>query len=179
MLKIQRITNPSTIKTGVLASLMTLSLVGCRRQPLHQVENPNSYMIERVDNFTKSEFNKPNTDGLELFKIDTIQVDQKNLENQEDFAKKIKIQAKSRNPQIKTKDEWEYGYAIGPRRTFQGFKTKSGLDYHHTVEYEGKYISSSIVAKAQNKLFANENETKFYIPVEYYGKPDSTVVEVK
>jgi hypothetical protein len=179
MLKIQKIANPCTIKTGVLASVMALSLVGCKRQPLHQVENPNSYMLEKLDNFTRSDFNKPDTAGLELFKIDTIQVNQKNLENQEDFAKKIKIQAKSRNPQIKTKDEWEYGYAIGPRQTFGGFKTKPGLDYHHVTEYEGKYISSSIVANVQNKLFANENETKFYIPVEYYGKPDSTVVEVK
>jgi hypothetical protein len=179
MLKIQKIANPCTIKTGVLASVMALSLVGCRRQPLHQVENPNSYMLEKLDNFTRSDFNKPDTAGLELFKIDTIQVNQKNLENQEDFAKKIKIRARSKNPQVKTKDEWEYGYAIGPRQTFGGFKTKPGLDYHHVTEYEGKYISSSIVANVQNKLFANENETKFYIPVEYYGKPDSTVVEVK
>lgn len=179
MLKINTINKTNTIKAGLLGSVMALSLVSCKKPALHQVEHPNSYMLERVDNFTKSDFNNTDASGLELFKVDTVEVNQKNLKSPSDFAKKIKIRARSKNPQVKTKDEWEYGYAIGPRQTLQGYKTKPGLDYHHTIEYEGKYISSSIVAKAQNKLFANEKETKFYIPVEYYGKPDSTVVEVK
>ena len=46
-------------------------------------------------------------------------------------------------------------------------------------EYADKYIDSTVVVKAQNKVYANEKETKFYIPVEYYGKPDATVVEVE
>ena len=170
---------PSSIRNSILAGSFLLGIASCTRGPLHQLEENKYNLIERVDEYTKSEFNNNSTEELELFKIDTIDISENDFE---DFAKlnsKMKSLAESNNPQILTKDEWEYGYAIGPRQTLSGVKTKPGIDYHHVEEYEDKYIESSITIKAQNKVFANENETKFYIPVEYYGKPDTTVVEVK
>lgn len=178
MLKIHRINNTNTIKTGLLAGIMALSLTSCRK-PLHQIETSNPDLLEMVDNFTKSEFNNPDTVGLENFKIDTVSFSKKDLENPADFSKRLTTLARSRNPHIITKEELKYGYTVGPHMSMTGFKTKSGFDYHMEREYGSKYIDSTIVTKAQNKVYTNENETKFYIPVEYYGKLDSTNVKSK
>ena len=83
----------NAIKASLLASTIALSLASCRKQAIHQVENPNSYMLEIVDNFTRSELNKPNTAGLEMFKIDTVEITQKNLEEPDVLAKKLNISA--------------------------------------------------------------------------------------
>ena len=170
---------PNSFKTSVLAGTLLLSAVSCGRGALHQIDNDNHSITEAVDKFAKSGSNNVDTQGLELYMVDTIDISSKDFENLPELNNRIKTRAKSYNPQILIKDKWEYGYAIGPRQTLSGIKSKGGLNYHRVAEYAGKYIDSLIVAKAQNKVFANEKESKFYIPVEYYGKPDTTVVELK
>lgn len=174
MLKINKL---NFIKTTLLAGTMALSMASCKK-PIHQLESTNTNILELVDNFTNSEFNTSAIDGLDLYKIDTVEIKEKDFENPENLSNKLKNSAQLNNPQVLVKDEWEYGYGIGPRMTLKGAKVRGGFDYHQVQEYEDKYLKETVTAKAQNKVFANEYETKFYIPVEYYGKLDSTVVEV-
>ena len=169
----------NSLNKGAIVGTMLLGLVGCSRGPLHEVQDRNNTIVEEVDRFTKSELNNVDTQGLDLFKIDTIEISKEDLEVPRKFNTNIRNKAMVKNPQVLVKDEWEYGYAVGPRQTLSGVKTQGGFDCHRVKEYAGKYIDSTIVAKAQNKVFANANESKFYITVEYYGKPDSSVVEVK
>ena len=169
----------NNLNKGAMVGIMLTGIVGCSKGPLHEIKNTNMPIKEAVDIYTKSELNNADTKGLDLFKIDTIEISKKDLKEPLEFNSNIRKRALTKNPKVVVKDEWEYGYAVGPRLTVTGLKTKGGFDYHRVIEHDNKYIDSTIVAKVQNRVFANENESKFYIQVEYYGKPDSTIVEVK
>ncbi len=170
---------PSTFKTNILAGALILGAVGCSRGPLHQIEGNKHSVVENVDKYVKSDFNNSNINDLEMYKIDTIELNKSELENFEGFSEKLNKLAKYRNPRILVNERWEYGYAIGPRMTSSGVKNKAGFDYHKIKEYADKYIDSTVIGKVQNKVFANKNETRFFVPVEYYGKLDSTVKGMK
>ena len=170
---------PNAFKTTFLAGALILGAASCSRGPLHQLENNKHSILEAVDKYTKSEFNNTDTTDLEKFKTDTVNFSKEDLEDQANFSTKLKTFAKNKNPQVMIKEELEFGYTIGPHMSITGYKDKSGYDWHMEREYADKYIDSTVVVKAQNKVYANEKETKFYIPVEYYGKPDATVVEVE
>lgn len=170
---------PNAFKPIFLTSALMLGAVSCSRGPLHQIDGNNHSIVETVDKYAKSNFNNSNTDNLEMYKIDTIELNKNELENFEGFNEKLNKLAKYRNPRVLVDERGEYGYAIGPRMTLSGIKTKSGFDYHKVKEYADKYIDSTVIGKIQNKVFANKNESRFFVPVEYYGKPDTTVVELK
>ena len=170
---------PNAFKTTLLASTLLLGVTSCSRGPLHQIDGNNHSIVETVDKYAKSNFNNSNTDNLEMYKIDTIELNKNELENFEGFNEKLNKLAKYRNPRVLVDERWEYGYAIGPRMTLSGTKTKSGFDYHKVEEYADKYIDSTVIGKIQNKVFANKNESRFFVPVEYYGKLDSAVKSIK
>ena len=159
-----------------LAGASMFTLTACNRGPLHQIDN-NPDILSYVDTYTKSEINNPDTKNLDLFKIDTIEIDKNNLQDFNNFNKNLTILAKRENPQILVDERWEYGHVVGPHVSLRGITGKSGFDYHQVQEYANKYIDSTIVTKAQNKVFVNKNETKFYIPIEYYGKADTTYID--
>ena len=91
---------PSTFKTNILAGALILGAVGCSRGPLHQIEGNKHSVVENVDKYVKSDFNNSNINDLEMYKIDTIELNKDELKNFEGFSEKLNKLAKYRNPRI-------------------------------------------------------------------------------
>lgn len=170
---------PNSFKTSILAGTLLLSAVSCGRGALHQIDNDHS-ITEAVDAFTKSELNDFDTQDLELFKIDTVKISEKEFDDFQRLNDRLTGRAIFYNPIVDSKSHFEYGFSSGkPRIGSNGVSVSPGMGFHMETELSYKYKDENIKAKVQNKVFANEKESKFYIPVEYYGKPDTTVVELK
>ncbi len=140
-----------------------LSATACR-EPLYKLpENISNPIVQRVDSFAKSSLNKIDTIGLDLFKVDTIQISHKDLNNTKKLSENLVDRASKANPEICTDVKLSTGYGI----TSTG---KMGVIIENNYIYTPKYIPLSIKAEMQNKVFSNKNRTKFYVPVNYYGK---------
>ena len=155
----------SSLITKLMAGTMCLSLNACRGD-IHKVAHKSHYpIIERVDSFAKSALNQVDTTGLELFKVDTIHINDKKLDTPIEFAKKLHEKAVSNAAARKVLVDSRLGYGYG-------FKLTGGHGFGlvRKNKYESKYLLKSVKPVVQNKVFANRHENEFYIPVSYYAK---------
>lgn len=158
------------ILTKIMAGTMCLSLGGCRGN-IHKVVNKTHYpIIERVDSFAKSSLNKVDTTGLELFKVDTIFINDKKLNSPIEFAKALKKKAieKASIKKVLVDSHIGYGY---------GFKLTGGHGYGlvRKNKYKLYYLPESAKPILQNKVYATRHENNFYVPVSYYAKKNPEI----
>lgn len=150
----------------IMAGAIALTPVSCiKKEPLHQITNKNIHpIIERVDSFAKSKANTISIDSLKEFAIDTLEISNKELNNQK-IAKTIHASAQFRNPEIVVGSKIVYGY---------GLKVTGGVGWGmvHKNVTEPKMIPSSVVGVVENKVFSNPKENKYFVPVTYYGLPN-------
>jgi len=155
----------TSILTRLMAGTMCLSLNACRGD-IHRVAHKAHYpIVERVDSFAKAAINNVDTTGLELFKVDTIYINNAKLNSPIELAKKLKEKAVSNAAARKVLVDSRIGYGYG-------FKITGGHGFGlvRKNEYESKYLIKSAKAVMQNMVFANRHENEFYVPVSYYAK---------
>lgn len=151
------------ILTSFVAGTVALTNVSCKREPLHRVtdavKNP---IIERVDSFTKSSLNKIDTTGFELFKVDTVAISNKKLNNPKRLATAIKEKTISENDFVRNRNQYYSGNVLSVSDFTNLWKNGD------TVQSE--ILKDSVICKMQNKVFTNKIENKYFVPIEYYKK---------
>ena len=151
--------------TKIVAGTMLISLNACRGN-IHKVANKTHFpIIERVDSFAKAAINNVDTTGLELFKVDTIHINNAKLNSPIEFAKKLQEKAVSNAAARRVLVDSHIGYGYG-------FKLTGGHGYGLVRKntYKSKYLIESAKPVMQNMVFANRHENEFYVPVSYYAK---------
>ena len=155
----------TTTLTRIIAGTMCISLNACRGD-IHKVAHKTHFpIVARVDSFAKSTINNIDTTGLELFKVDTIHINNAKLNSPVELAKKLQEKAVSNAAAKKVLVDSHIGYGYG-------FKVTGGHGFGlvRKNEYESKYLIKSAKAVMQNMVFANRHENEFYVPVSYYAK---------
>lgn len=160
----------SIVGIGVGSGLMTIGLAmgvvkALSRGEIHQIQDSERFpIIEQVDEFVLSDFNSPNIEDLECFKIDTLEIKEDMFVSPQQLSEYLqdKSAAKIRKvtTDIKTTPVMGDGSGVGIKTTH----TRTPL-----------YLPGAVQAIMQNKVYANEKEDKFYVPVEYYSKKNPFV----
>lgn len=160
------------IRTGILTGTIALTtLSGCKREPIHLLENNSNKIIERVDSFTKSKLNQPDTAGLTRFMTDTVKITNKNLDKPEEFMNNVLQKAWRLVPEKTVDTSLKYGYTVGPHMNMSGeFKFGPGMGLHNEDVTEPLYLRKTLKTIVQNKVYATPDNKDFYVPVDYYGK---------
>lgn len=155
--------NCKKIITGFTAGTIALANVSCKREPIHRITDVNKFpIIERVDSFVKSGLNEIDTTGLKLFKVDTVSISNKKLNNPNKLSNSIKSSAISETDFVNSSPKYYSGNVL----SFSDLEKSLGLrDTSKT-----KNVSNDIICKMQNKVYTNKIENKFYVPIEYYKK---------
>ena len=144
------------IVANMVAGSIVLTTASCKKESLHRVtdvvKNP---IIERVDSFAKSNLNKMDTTGLKMFKVDTLEISNKELNNPKLLSKSILQNVDVRKDYVDGKT----GYYSG------NIMSVSDLKKLWTNNSE----KDSIAYCMQNKVFANKSGNKYFVPVNCYG----------
>ena len=144
------------IVANMVAGSIALTTASCKKEPLHRVtdvvKNP---IIERVDSFTKSSFNKMDTKGLKMFRVDTFEISNKELDNPKMLSKSILQNVDVRKDYVEGKSGYYSGNVMSVSDVKKLWTNNSEKD--------------SIAYCIQNKVFANKSENKYYVPVNCYG----------
>lgn len=167
----------SKIKTGILAGAMALSLGACERGPIHQIDKNTNKIVERVDSFAKSRFNKQDTTGLTLFRTDTLEISNKSLDNPQRLKDRLQAIGRRRVPHKTVGSEVTFGPTVGPHiNPDGGFKIGPGIGMHSQDVKKPLYLKESVKTVLQNKVYSTADNKEFYVPVSYYGKKNPIFV---
>lgn len=159
------------LKTGILAGTMAFSLGACERGPLHQIDKNTNKIVERIDSFAKSKFNKQDTIGLTLFRTDTLEIRNKSLDNPQRLKDRLQKIGKRRIPYKTVGSEVTFGPTVGPHINTSGdFKFGPGIGLHTEDVEKPLYLRESVKTVLQNKVYSTPDNKEFYVPVSYYGK---------
>lgn len=144
------------IIANMVAGSVALVTTSCNKAQLHRVtdvvKNP---IVERVDSFTKSSFNKMDTTGLKMFRVDTVEISSNKFDNPKMLSKSIMQKAD-------VGKEYVDGKSGFYDRNVMSFSTMKKL-------WTGSHAKDSVAYRMQNKVFTNKAENKYFVPVNYYG----------
>ena len=151
----------NSIGAGFIAIGATLGLVKAfSRGEIHQVQNEQQFpIIEQVDRFVKSEYNQPDTTELECYKVDTIKITPEMFKDYKSLGLMLQDNAASKIKKITTDVKITPVMGDG-----------SGVGIHADYTHTPIYLPGASQAIMQNKVYTNEKENNFYVPVEYYSK---------
>lgn len=151
------------ILTSFVAGTVALTNVSCKREHLHRVTDAVKYpIIERVDSFTKSSLNDVDTTFADRIKTDTLEISNKLLNDKKELVDYLDKNARSTN----------YNVVVDTRPVYSfGMRYDGKMGYRLRMEdvVEPRYISSEMAGVMQNKVYTNKSETKYFVPVNYYG----------
>lgn len=149
-------------KTFIKALAISTTLTSCSQKEFKQLEH-NKTVIQYIDNFTKSNYNKIDTINKFCFKKDTIQLNKDCFKSYAELSKYITKIGKQKNPHIQTGSKIVYEYGVKANG-------KMGFRHRPKITYELLSNPNSITAKVQNRVFTEKSDTsKIYIPVEFWG----------
>ena len=152
-----------SLLTKVMAGTVALSTSSCKREPIHRISDASKYLIiERVDSFTKSSLNDVDTTFADRIKTDTLEISNKLLNDKKELVDYLDKNARSTN----------YNVVVGTRPVYSfGMRYDGKMGYRLRMEdvVEPRYISSEMAGVMQNKVYTNKSETKYFVPVNYYG----------
>lgn len=152
-----------SLLTKVMAGTVALSTASCKREPIHRISDALKYpIIERVDSFTKSSLNDVDTTFADRIKTDTLEISNKLLNDKKELVDYLDKNARSTN----------YNVVVDTRPVYSfGMRYDGKMGYRLRMEniVEPKYISSEMAGVMQNKVYTNKSETKYFVPVNYYG----------
>lgn len=135
------------------------------RGDIHQVQNEQQFpIIEQVDKFVKSDYNKPDTAELDCYKVDTIKITPEMFNDYQTLGLMLQDNAAAKIKKITTDVKVTPVMGDG-----------SGVGIHTEYKHTPIYLPATSQAIMQNKVYANEKEDKFYVPVEYYSKKNPFV----
>ena len=152
-----------SLLTKVMAGTVALSTSSCKREPIHRISDASKYpSIERVDSFTKSSLNDVDTTFADRIKTDTLEISNKLLNDKKELVDYLDKNARSTN----------YNVVVDTRPVYSfGMRYDGKMGYRLRMEdvVEPRYISSEMAGVMQNKVYTNKSETKYFVPVNYYG----------
>lgn len=152
-----------SLLTKVMAGTVALSTSSCKREPIHRISDTSKYpIIERVDSFTKSSLNDVDTTFADRIKTDTLEISNKLLNDKKELVDYLDKNARSTN----------YNVVVDTRPVYSfGMRYDGKMGYRLRMEdvVEPRYISSEMAGVMQNKVYTNKSETKYFVPVNYYG----------
>lgn len=152
-----------SLLTKVMAGTVALSTLSCKREPIHRISDASKYpIIERVDSFTKSSLNDVDTTFADRIKTDTLEISNKLLNDKKELVDYLDNNARSTN----------YNVVVDTRPVYSfGMRYDGKMGYRLRMEdvVEPRYISSEMAGVMQNKVYTNKSETKYFVPVNYYG----------
>lgn len=152
-----------SLLTKVMAGTVSLSTSSCKREPIHRISDVSKYpIIERVDSFTKSSLNDVDTTFADRIKTDTLEISNKLLNDKKELVDYLDKNARSTN----------YNVVVDTRPVYSfGMRYDGKMGYRLRMEdvVEPRYISSEMAGVMQNKVYTNKSETKYFVPVNYYG----------
>ena len=152
-----------SLLTKVMAGTVALSTSSCKREPIHRIFDASKYpIIERVDSFTKSSLNDVDTTFADRIKTDTLEISNKLLNDKKELVDYLDKNARSTN----------YNVVVDTRPVYSfGMRYDGKMGYRLRMEdvVEPRYISSEMAGVMQNKVYTNKSETKYFVPVNYYG----------
>lgn len=152
-----------SLLTKVMAGTVALSTSSCKREPIHRISDASKYsIIERVDSFTKSSLNDVDTTFADRIKTDTLEISNKLLNDKKELVDYLDKNARSTN----------YNVVVDTRPVYSfGMRYDGKMGYRLRMEdvVEPRYISSEMAGVMQNKVYTNKSETKYFVPVNYYG----------
>lgn len=152
-----------SLLTKVMAGTVALSTSSCKREPIHRISDVSKYpIIERVDSFTKSSLNDVDTTFADRIKTDTLEISNKLLNDKKELVDYLDKNARSTN----------YNVVVDTRPVYSfGMRYDGKMGYRLRMEdvVEPRYISSEMAGVMQNKVYTNKSETKYFVPVNYYG----------
>ena len=152
-----------SLLTKVMAGTVALSTSSCKREPIHRISDGSKYLIiERVDSFTKSSLNDVDTTFADRIKTDTLEISNKLLNDKKELVDYLDKNARSTN----------YNVVVDTRPVYSfGMRYDGKMGYRLRMEdvVEPRYISSEMAGVMQNKVYTNKSETKYFVPVNYYG----------
>ena len=152
-----------SLLTKVMAGTVALSTLSCKRVPIHRISDASKYpIIERVDSFTKSSLNDVDTTFADRIKTDTLEISNKLLNDKKELVDYLDKNARSTN----------YNVVVDTRPVYSfGMRYDGKMGYRLRMEdvVEPRYISSEMAGVMQNKVYTNKSETKYFVPVNYYG----------
>ncbi len=157
--------NIKTIGKQIGVGIALISNVACE-PPVRNIPLKSGPIVEMVDSFANSTFNKADTVGLSLFKIDTLKISEELFENHLEISKGLKQIAKFKIPEVVTGKEYKYGYHV------VNYNGKSGMGIKLVDKKEPLLIPKTTETVMQNKVLTNEKGNKFYVPVNYYAEKD-------
>jgi len=148
---------------------MALSTVilttACERGPLHRILPESAPKITQVVNSLKRV--RPNTLNLKHFASDTIELTQDISKNPDSFVDLLKAKAQKCIP-TKLTDT-----VVTPSIEADG-KSARMVDSKEYI-YSDVVLKNSVKTVIKEGIFASEDGKKFFVPVEYYGKPNPKV----
>ena len=152
-----------SLLTKVMAGTVALSTSSCKREPIHRISDASKYLIiERMDSFTKSSLNDVDTTFADRIKTDTLEISNKLLNDKKELVDYLDKNARSTN----------YNVVVDTRPVYSfGMRYDGKMGYRLRMEdvVEPRYISSEMAGVMQNKVYTNKSETKYFVPVNYYG----------
>lgn len=152
-----------SLLTKVMAGTVALSTASCKREPIHRISDVAKHpIIERVDSFTKSSLNDVDTTIADRIKTDTLEISNKLLNDKKELVDYLDKNARKSN----------YNVVVDTRPVYSfGMRYDGKMGYRLRMEsvVEPRYISSEMAGVMQNKVYTNKSETKYFVPVNYYG----------
>lgn len=135
------------------------------RGEIHQVQNEQQFpIVEQVDKFVKSEYNQPDIAGLDCYRVDTLKIEPEMFNDYQSLGLMLQDKAASKIRKITTDVKITPVMGDG-----------SGVGIHADYSKMPIYLPGASQAIMQNKVYTNEKENKFYVPVEYYSKKNPLV----